>query len=268
MSHEHWSFLIQMCPLIPVDSGRFDRLLARGVTNCGQFNHRFYLRRLLSYTIFFTRPLPRPPKCVFKKKKNFVFSIFFFRFGARFSVFFFPVRVGYVAYVVRATPCWRVCLVSPCMRVCVGCPPRFCKSGELYHLRSLRICPSGVRWWLSARHGCELPYCPALAIPGFLRFRPPHLNRQLVVRHRGPYVHRSPGNFGAGAHCRPSLVRQFWGRCPLPSVTRQAILGQVPTAVLHSSGNFRAGAHCRPSLVRQFRGKRPLPSVTRQAISG
>ncbi len=68
--------------------------------------------------------------------------------------------------------------------------------------------------------------------------------------------------------CHPSLVRQFWGRCPLLSVTRQAISGQVPIAVRHSSGNFEAGAHFRPSLVRQFRGKCPLPSVTRQAILG
>ncbi len=58
--------------------------------------------------------------------------------------------------------------------------------------------------------------------------------------------------------CHPSLVWQFWGRCPLPSVTRQAILGQVPTAVHRSSGNFRAGAHCHPLLVRRFLGQVPI----------
>ncbi len=81
-------------------------------------------------------------------------------------------------------------------------------------------------------------------------------------------VRHSSGNFGASAHCHPSLVRQFRGKCPRPFIACQAISGQVPIAVHHSSGNFGAGAHCHPSLVRQFRGKRPLPSITRKAISG
>ncbi len=183
---------------------------------------------------------------------------------------FFPVQLGYVASVIQVVPCQRECLIPPTLRavLCWVSAPQLRKGGEFYRLRGLRIRPGGVRWRLSARCGCELPYCPALAIPGSPRFQLPRPNRHLAVRHRGPYVHRSSGNFGAGAHCRPSLVRQFRGRCPLPSVTRQAISGHVPIAIRHLSGNFGAGAHCRLSLVRQFRGRCPLPSVARQAISG
>ncbi len=52
-------------------------------------------------------------------------------------------------------------------------------------------------------------------------------------------VHHQSDNFGASAHCRPSLIRQFRGRCPLPSATHPAIPGQVPIAVRGSSGDFR-----------------------------
>ncbi len=78
--------------MIPIDSCQFGCLLARiarRVTSCGQFNHRFWIRRLLVYTIFFTRPLPHLPRCVLKKKGIFYLFPSFLRFSARFPSPFF-----------------------------------------------------------------------------------------------------------------------------------------------------------------------------------
>ncbi len=172
-------------------------------------------------------------------------------------------------------PCRRECPVFLCGVLCWVSAPRFCKGGELYRLRGLRVRPGGVRWRLSAWRGCELPYCSDMAKLGSPQVRLLHPNRHLTVHHRGPYVHRASGNFVAKVHYR-EVLQHGSVDCgllspvahPLPSVTRQAILGQVPIAVHHPSGSFGAGAHCHPSLVRQFRGKCPLPFITRQAILG
>ncbi len=183
-----------------------------------------------------------------------------------------------VASGVRAAPRQCECLFSPRAVPRRVFAHQFRKSGELYHLRGLRIRPGGVRGRFSARLGCGLPSPIRSGDSGFSA----GLTTAYELSPRGPSsrtlrvhpviprrrVRHSSGNIGAGARCRPLPVRQFRGKCPLPSVTSPAILGQVPTAVLHQSGNFGTSAHCLPSLVRQFRGRYPLLPVTRQAISG
>ncbi len=122
-SHEHRSFLFQMCPAIPVDLGRFGRLLARiarKVTNCGQFNHRIQLRRLLSYAIFFMRPLPHPLSVSSKKEKEFHFFLFFLFWREVFCAFLsHSVGVRQVCHPSRALSA-RVSSF-PRMWFCVGC---------------------------------------------------------------------------------------------------------------------------------------------------
>ncbi len=159
----------------------------------------------------------------------------------------FSVRLEYIAFVIRAVPCRCECPVSPRTRFCVGCP----------HLDFVRV-ENSTACAVSAS-------IPVVSGGGLVNGT--GVNCPLVQLPTVPTTTSDPSSRGPSSPTlRLSLVRQFWGQCPLPSVTRQAISRQVPIAIRHSSGNFGASAHCRSSFVRQFRGRCPLLSVAHQAI--
>ncbi len=225
------------------------------------------------------------PQSVSSKKHLF----FFFRFGVRFSApSFRPVGVRRVRHPSRAL----LVRVSgfPYVLFCVGCPHTdfvraenstacvvsvsapVVSGGGKVHGAGVNCFIAQLRWfrvfhWFDYRVWIVTSWS---VIADLTSIAHSIISGQRSVTRRRCNTDRLIATYYRQwrAHCRRSLVRQFWGKCPLLSVTRQAILGQVPVAIRHLSGNFGASAHCRSSLVRQFRGKCPLPSVACQAISG
>ncbi len=240
--HEHRSFRVRTCPVIPVNLGRIGRLfvcIVRRIWNFGQFNHRLYDRRLLAYAIFlrvpFRIPIARLKKEFSRKKINIVpVSLSHPSSGARFSrLCCAPGRCT-----LRSVPEPRPISASvfPPTFGCVGCSHPSSVRAENFTACAVSVpaliksgafqCPA----WVCCYYGSNP------AIPEFPHVLQSCVNRLLVASHRRSYFSHTSDNFGARARCRQIHVRQFRGKPPLPPST--------------ASGNFEARARCHHLYVR------------------